>query len=303
MGLAISLQDLVVPSVRAAKWTVGENARQRGCSTRGNASYRFRLASFMHIHAGPAANPTRTTGHGAAFVAWSYTLAFTRTPTIPPPPLSTTGLLPSPFLSSPLSILRSALSRRRFITDHGLKKEWTEFSSSFSIGVFFRRIDVLELRFLAEFWSKIGGRFQARGFVWRRKEKLAGTIFVSIYHLHVQRTIGNVNEADKHPPRHGFLGNYRGSQVLPTDQAEPFVEEVDEWPRVWRLRIRRGLKRGREGEIKSKTPLRSRRMSLFQRCQRDLRTLQHVRQPTNTGFQPGSLVTLLRLVPELCFRG
>ena len=74
MGLAISLQDLVVPSVRAAKWTVGENGRQRGCSTRGNASYRFRLASFMHIHAGPAANPTRTTGHGAAFVAWSYTL-------------------------------------------------------------------------------------------------------------------------------------------------------------------------------------------------------------------------------------
>lgn len=61
-----------------------------------------------------------------------------------------------------------------------------------------------------------------------------------------------------------------------------------------------------EGESRDKIEdpaLRSRRMSLFQRCQRDLRTLRHVGQPMNTGSQPGSLVTLLRLVHELCFRG
>lgn len=218
MGLAISLQDLVVPSVRAAKWTVGENARQRGCSTRGNASYRFRLASFMHIHAGPAANPTRTTGHGAAFVAWSSTLVspFTRTPTI----------LPS---SLPCLVFHDQLVTFSFFIFRPLfdpSGKWSSFSSSvhrwrflkervlnLGLGIFlflFRdnrvvSMDVFKIR-IVQFWLRF------RGFVWLEKKKnkelkwvklraiIHRDIIIIIFLVHVQRTIGsNINEADKHP--------------------------------------------------------------------------------------------------------
>jgi len=52
MELAISSLDLPTWPAGPAKWTVGR--RRRACSTRGNASYRLRLASFMHIHGRPA---------------------------------------------------------------------------------------------------------------------------------------------------------------------------------------------------------------------------------------------------------
>lgn len=56
-GVAISLQDLpVYPAGQVNSWRVVERERygerETAGSTRGNASYRFRLASFMHIHGG-----------------------------------------------------------------------------------------------------------------------------------------------------------------------------------------------------------------------------------------------------------
>lgn len=62
MELAISSLDLPTWPAGPAKWTVGR--RRRACSTRGNASYRLRLASFMHIHGRPAGGRTRA--HGCA---------------------------------------------------------------------------------------------------------------------------------------------------------------------------------------------------------------------------------------------
>lgn len=82
-GLAILLQDLLVLSVHSGQVNSWRTARQRACSTRGNASYRFRLASFMHIHAGPAASPTRTTWPWGSFRVWSLRYPFLQTPMIP----------------------------------------------------------------------------------------------------------------------------------------------------------------------------------------------------------------------------
>lgn len=64
MELAISSLDLPPWPAGPAKWTVGR--RRRACSTRGNASYRLRLASFMHIHGRPAGGQARARGRTGA---------------------------------------------------------------------------------------------------------------------------------------------------------------------------------------------------------------------------------------------
>lgn len=61
MELAISSLNLPTWPAGPVKWTVGR--RRRACSTRGDASYRLRLASFMHIHGRAAGRRTDTWTH------------------------------------------------------------------------------------------------------------------------------------------------------------------------------------------------------------------------------------------------
>lgn len=70
MELAISSLNLPTWPAGPVKWTVGR--RRRACSTRGNASYRLRLASFMHIHGRPAADARGRTGARARGRAHDY---------------------------------------------------------------------------------------------------------------------------------------------------------------------------------------------------------------------------------------
>jgi len=89
MELAISPPDLPARRGRQSEQLadVGES-----CSTRGNASYRLRLASFMHIHGRPAGGPR----HAAR--GWRY------------PPACALALGPAGSASSPLALPSRELS-------------------------------------------------------------------------------------------------------------------------------------------------------------------------------------------------
>lgn len=72
MEPTISSLNLPTWPAGPVKWTVGR--RRRACSTRGNASYRLRLASFMHIHGRTCSGRTRAHGRTGARTATQFRL-------------------------------------------------------------------------------------------------------------------------------------------------------------------------------------------------------------------------------------
>lgn len=118
-NLAPGSRGAVSPSGQVNSWR--ERSTERLLHSR-QCELPFQISIFYAYTCRTCGQPDTNNRPRGSFRGLILAIPFYTDTYDPPPLLSTTGLLPSPFLFSPLSILRSALSRRRFIADHQFKE-------------------------------------------------------------------------------------------------------------------------------------------------------------------------------------